>query len=318
MSDITWSPESIAFFDALDGTRNIFIRAVAGSGKTTNLVEACRRVPQPCRVVLLAFNKNIADALEPRIPYYATASTFHSYCLSALRRIGWAKGKPNGRKCAAILARLVPNWKDRREWQDDALTLVSRAKSVGWGYLCPEPEGRDAQAILRELTDKFGLQLDDSHLLKVEQILAESQANKATVDFDDMLLFALDPAVSFDHCNFLFVDEAQDTNSVQRALLRKMVGRETFGIRPEENRPGCRLVCVGDPSQSIYGFRGADADACAALVRDFDMLELPLSVTHRCSQAVTAEARKYEFSFAVEAQNGPQPKPRSVAEQLQD
>lgn len=272
----TWSPEQSAIFAAL-GSANLFVRACAGSGKTTTIVECCRRVPQPARVVFLAFNKGIAETLAERMPYYAVASTFHSYCLTALRRAGLAKGKPDGRKCAALLRRLVPTAGSRREWEDDALSLVSLAKSIGWGYI----EAADA-AVLRDLADRHGLALDNSHLGHCQTVLELSAEDTTVLDFDDMLLFALDSRISFDHCNYLFVDEEQDTNAVQRALLRRMLP------------PGAWLVAVGDPSQSIYGFRGADSDACAALVRDFAMIELPLSVTYRCSQAVAAEARKFE------------------------
>ncbi len=347
------SPEQQTVFDtALTTPSNIFVRATAGSGKTTTIVELCKRIGPGSKVVFLAFNKNIADELSERLPYYATASTFHSYCLQALRRRGWAKGAPQARKCAALLKQFVPNWKERKDYEEDLLTLISRAKSTGYGALYQPGFAEDAtgEEILRDLADKFGLALDNSHLALAERILDFSLADKATVDFDDMLLFALDPSVSFDHLGWCIVDEAQDTNGVQRALLRKICNErisftsnaEWPHVKPsydnhfshEQAQAVCnglelrgfggdgqvfpvktwvepkatyatRLVAVGDPSQSIYGFRGADSDACKALVEAFNMVELPLSVTYRCSQAVTAEARKYESG--LESKMDPNP-----------
>ena len=45
-------------------------------------------------------------------------------------------------------------------------------------------------------------------------------------------------------------------------------------------------MAVGDPSQGIYGFRGAGSDAMDLIKSEFDADELPLTVSYRCSTAV--------------------------------
>ena len=98
----SWSPYQQAIFahfhPALPST-NLLISAVAGSGKTTTIVEAYNRalstaIPmsacgitttRPPRVLFLAFNKAIADELAAR---NVNASTFHSLGMSALRSAG--------------------------------------------------------------------------------------------------------------------------------------------------------------------------------------------------------------------------------------
>lgn len=271
------SIEQSVFFNHLLTTQdNILLKATAGSGKTTTIVEACKHVAQPTRVVFLAFNRNIADELQTRMPYYAIAETFHSFCYSMIKRVLGKMEKPNGRKCAAVLKELVPNWKDRKDWEDDFLTLCSRAKAfaIGCNLAGFTPPS------LSEIRDRFALEV--SRLDLVEDVLARSLAMRTLLDFDDMLLHALVYQIPFDRMDYLFVDEAQDTNVVQALLLERMV------------KPGCRIVAVGDPHQAIYGFRGADADALGELARRFSMVEMPLSVTYRCSQAVVEEARKWE------------------------
>jgi len=106
---------------------------------------------------------------------------------------------------------------------------------------------------------------------------------REVIDFDDMLYLPLRSKCTFDKKNYVFVDEAQDTNGVQRALLRRMLAPPPHG----------RLIAVGDPSQAIYGFRGADANAMSALREEFSAVVMPLSVSYRCSRAVVAEAQKY-------------------------
>jgi superfamily I DNA/RNA helicase len=77
------------------------------------------------------------------------------------------------------------------------------------------------------------------------------------------------------------VDEAQDTNAARRALVRAMV------------KKGGRVIAVGDPCQAIYGFTGADADALELIAKDFNCIELPLTVSYRCPQAVVKFAQQW-------------------------
>lgn len=293
---ITITPELGAFFDCLLTTdKNILLKATAGSGKTTAIIEACKRAPQPARVVLLAFSRDIADVLQAKMPYYAIANTFHAFCNSMIKRQLGKMEKPDGRKCAKILKELVPNWKDRKDWEDDFLTLCSRAKAFACfaeipGYQPPP---------ITEVRDRFALDVPDIGL--VEDVLHRSLLNRTLLDFDDMLLHALVYQIPFDRMDYLFVDEAQDTNVVQALLLERMVGgvpiKEEYGQvsnKYQTTPKRARIVAVGDPHQAIYGFRGADADALASLATRFSMVEMPLSVTYRCSQAVVEEARKWE------------------------
>jgi len=53
-----------------------------------------------------------------------------------------------------------------------------------------------------------------------------------------------------------------------------------------------RIIAVGDPYQSIYGFRGADSNALTAIGAEFQCTTLPLSVCYRCDDAIVAEARE--------------------------
>ena len=122
------------------------------------------------------------------------------------------------------------------------------------------------------------------------QILEASNASKE-VDFDDLLYFAVLKGVRLPTFDWVFVDEAQDTNIIQRAILRKILAR------------GGRLVAVGDPAQAIYGFRGADSDSMDLIANDFaPCTQLPLSVTYRCATKITELAQQYVP--AIEAREG--------------
>ncbi len=75
----------------------------------------------------------------------------------------------------------------------------------------------------------------------------------------------------------VLVDEYQDVNQVQVALLRELIG------------PGAQLAAIGDPDQAIYGFRGADRRFFARFARDFaGAAQLELSQNYRNSAPILA------------------------------
>ena len=59
------------------------VQAVAGSGKTTTIVQALKLIPQNESILMLAFNKSIAEELSSRVPSHVVVSTFHSCAFRA-------------------------------------------------------------------------------------------------------------------------------------------------------------------------------------------------------------------------------------------
>jgi superfamily I DNA/RNA helicase len=101
------------------------------------------------------------------------------------------------------------------------------------------------------------------------------------VDFDDLLYLAVKDGISLPKFDFIFVDEAQDTNAIQRALLRKIMKKTS------------RIVAVGDPAQAIYGFRGADSESMNLIAEEFNAKRLPLSISYRCPSSVVTYAQQW-------------------------
>src|SRR3990172_8957636 len=69
------------------GTGHAVVEAVAGSGKTTTIVNALDLTPKDARVGFVAFNKHIASELKKRAPDHVHVSTLHSLGLSILRKL---------------------------------------------------------------------------------------------------------------------------------------------------------------------------------------------------------------------------------------
>ncbi|HVT82273.1 MAG TPA: UvrD-helicase domain-containing protein, partial [Phycisphaerae bacterium] len=107
------------------------------------------------------------------------------------------------------------------------------------------------------------------------------QDKRPLLDFDDQLYMPVICGSRFWQHDFIFVDEAQDLNKVQRTMLRRAL------------RPSGRLIAVGDPWQAIYAFRGATSNSMAMVEKDFHAIQLPLTISYRCPKAVVTEAHNW-------------------------
>jgi ATP-dependent helicase/nuclease subunit A len=169
---------------------------------------------------------------------------------------------------------------DEMLWGPDstpAERLRGRVPSIGFDLLA-----RDYSIALLKLLGDIDRRLDQEKL------------RLSVLDFDDLQLRALQllarPEVVIrgtDRYRFFLVDEFQDTNGLQRDLLKKLA---LIG--------GTNLFIVGDRKQSVYGFRGADVDVFTQMSRaieDAGGAQQPLHLNFR-SQSPLIEA--FNFLFA--------------------
>lgn len=284
-----YSPYQLAFFDFVsNGSGNAFVRAVAGSGKTSTSVAAVSRLParQPGDVIaqsirFLAFNKAIADELQRRVPSHVTCSTFHSLGFAALKQVIGRDVKVEGRKVSKLVWNVV-NDRDNPDTQN-IIRLVSLAKNIGIGCLID-----DTDENWHEIIRNYDLQLDEPNTAVriARKCLSASNANRKEIDFDDMLYLAVLLNALFSPLDYVFVDEAQDTNFIQIEVLRRCAKPAS-----EASPNPTRYFFVGDPAQAIYGFRGAGRDAIETIIREFACVTLPLSVCYRCGKSIIKRAQ---------------------------
>ncbi len=293
MSAFIPSPRQQAIFDHIsDPTAgSLRVDAVAGSGKTTTVVEAVKLMPG--RVVFAAYNRSIADEIGARIGNRANvkAATFHSLGGGAWVRaagLTWKAPHNDPDKLAKLLATTeVPE-----EFGAFAKALVSLAKAHAFGVttaIADDAAWRhlvDRFDLTEELATKFGPtgagDVVEEGIHYARQLFKASVAADFTsYDFDDMIHAPLIHDVRVQQYDWVIIDEAQDTNPARRALAKKLLA------------PGGRLVAVGDPHQAIYGFTGADHDAMDLITHEFNAKTLPLDVSYRCPRAVVALANTW-------------------------
>lgn len=277
------SPYQQAVFDFIQkDTGSAVIEAVAGSGKTTTIVQALRLIPENKSVLFLAFNKSIANELKTRVPKHVRAATFHAQGFSAWMRRAGRNVQVDANKMKNIIRSIMPE-EEQIMYRSFVSRLVGLAKNAGMGVL--------AQGTLNDwmgLVNHHDLELDHEeadYLIAIrhaQNALSSSIASaNVVIDFDDMLYMPLIENATFYKNDFVFVDEAQDCSPLQLEILKKML------------RPNGRLVAVGDSHQALYGFRGADSESMARIARNFQAQVLPLSVSYRCPKAVVKAAKDY-------------------------
>lgn len=272
----TASPYQAGCFDFIEnGIGNAIVIAVAGSGKTTTGVEMVKRIPSGSHV-FLAFNKAIATELSSR---GINGRTFHSLCYSPVLRARRANSV-DGDKLRKLVAETLGD-REVMLYGSFICRLVGLAKNSGVGCLT-----QDIPEVWQGMIDYHDLELDAeeatiARAIELARELLQASNTSDALDFDDLLYLAVKDGISLPKFDYVFVDEAQDTNMIQRAILRKIM------------KPSTRLIAVGDPSQAIYGFRGADSDSMQRIAKEFDCTELPLTVTYRCPTSVVEFAQQW-------------------------
>lgn len=288
-----WSAYQQAIFAAVEDPDggNVAVRARAGTGKTTVICEAVRRMPRTGSTLVLAFNTSIRDELARKLPLGVDVLTTHGLGARALRR-----AVPNTRLDKARLKSLLLEQfpaLDKAPWRAAGAKLIARAKAtlartpeelnaaVDAAGLCLEDLVPRARRSPLGLSDEQAAELR-AHLVKeAGAVLLRCAEETHAHDFDDMLWLPVVHGWSTGTWDWVVVDEAQDLSRVQLELIAGC-------LRPETGR----LLVVGDDRQAIYGFRGADSAAFDTLAQRFACKILPLSITYRCPRRVVDQARK--------------------------
>lgn len=270
-----WSPLQTNIFNFVEKqTGNAIVEAVAGSGKTTTIVEALKRVRGTS--IFLAFNKSIAEELKAR---GVNARTFHSLTYSAVtshkgtRTVDTNKLR---RLCDANL-----RGSDAELYGAFLCKLVGLGRQAGIGCLVPDVAQSWLDICIHHDIEPETDGADLGRAIELASELLRWSNESKMVDFDDLLYLAVKDGISLPKFDFIFVDEAQDTNAIQRALLRKIMKQNS------------RLVAVGDPAQAIYGFRGADSESLNLIAEEFGCIRLPLSISYRCPTSVVKYAQQW-------------------------
>jgi len=277
----------------------LLVLAGAGSGKTRVLTYRAywlikEKGVDPSKIVLLTFTNKAASEMSGRVKELLETSdigkkagnlgfagTFHGFCVRLLRMYGDAIGVTSGF--------VIYDSTDQRQVMKKALenlgqentpkkirmflAIVSKYKNnlisiKDAGYLAKESYQKTAVSVWSEyqrLLNKFNaLDFDDLLTKCVKLLKVKEIENKIHGRYD-----------------WILVDEYQDTNKAQFELTRLLVKNPS------------RLMVVGDASQAIYSFRGADFRNLKLLKKYFsDLRIVELVENYRSTQNILDAAHE--------------------------
>ncbi len=231
---------------------HLLIVAGPGTGKTHTLTHRmaflARHETTMDQMLAVTFTNKAAGEMKSRLENLldgqakdVMVGTFHGICLALMRQ--WSRNTsvpyslsvatPDDQERLARLQWPLDNTVQRRR----RLEEVSRWKASGRGGEIPE-----AVSAYTRLLRRHGLLDFDDVILETTKLLRSADRFRQSVH---------------ERFRYVFVDEYQDINPAQHALLKSLV------------EGGARITAIGDPNQAIYGFRGADIRYFHSFADDF-------------------------------------------------
>ena len=306
-----------------NGTGHGIIDAVAGAGKTTTIMECARYVENKTDVLFCAFNKSIqseiAGKFNKQMMNQITVKTIHALGFQILKDNNSASKKfiPKESKYRTILNSDPDMQEEIQVYIDELMRIngydlnkIENPKNTAFAikdmaYKFKErllDMNQKIRATLtpndfekfKDLVEHFGFftvaETGSRHFHRELEIYFETgkillEAGNAlakealVIDYTDMLYlpFVWNLRASRTY-SFLFIDECQDLSKSQLAVVLK------YGQKDG------RILAVGDPYQSIYGFAGADIESFGRIRKMINASPLPLTTCFRCPPNVVALA----------------------------
>lgn len=267
---------------------NILIRAYAGTGKTTTIVEAVKLLPKDKSIMFLAFNKHIQEELKTKLPEHVRCYTTYGLGTSAIKRKYGDKIQFDEFKADKIIIKKSKGWDLHDEFKDDEeigfyLENIKKLVNLCRLTLTVKPE------YVPYICERYDIPISKPKDIKrVLKVLDEMTNDRTSFDYTDMIyLPAIDNGIWMFPQDYVFVDEVQDLNRCQIKIIEKVLKRDKAS-----GKYTGRLICVGDFFQGIYGFNAADEKSFEWFEKFPNTKTLPLSVSFRCSKNVIKKAQE--------------------------
>ncbi|MET8663060.1 DNA helicase PcrA [Streptomyces tendae] len=285
----------------------LLIVAGAGSGKTRVLTHRiahllAERHVHPGQILAITFTNKAAGEMKERVEQLVGpranamwVMTFHSACVRILRR--------ESKKLGFTSSFSIYDAADSKR----LMALVCRDLDLDPKRFPPKSFSAKISNLKNELIDEedFAAQAADGFEKTLAQAYAmyQSRLREANaLDFDDLIMTTVNLLRAFpdvaEHYRRRFrhvlVDEYQDTNHAQYALVRELVGTPSehpVDVPPEAEVPPAELCVVGDADQSIYAFRGATIRNILQFEEDYpDATTILLEQNYRSTQTILSAA----------------------------
>lgn len=280
------------------GHGNAIIKALAGSGKTTILKECVNIIPEKQKILMLAFNKSIAEELKSKIDKNNVhIKTLHalgySIILNHFNELN-INSKIDDNKYKNHLNKHIDNYIIDLEINNNKLKVykntVLKLCSLGRLYLCK------TEFDLKKLLIPYNIMPQYNELTTAMGLIEwgydydsiVNEYGEFVLDFTDMVFVpnVLNLKCSYKY-DFILCDEVQDFSVAQQGIFFKTFKR------------GSRFIGVGDGNQLINFFAGSSQNSYNKLLKTPNTIELPLSISYRCPKRVGKLAKTFVPEFEV-------------------
>lgn len=278
---------------------SLLVLAGPGSGKTRVLT--CRVAwlldrsqDERYRVLALTFTNKAAHEMSSRVTTLAPGleeradiHTFHGFCAQVLRQHGVHLGV---RSDFAIYSRTT----DRQSVLEDALGRNGGRFASEDRRLLPRIDALKARLIGPDeaeqwVVNRTGASHQEAGRMARAYRLYEDELRRANaLDFNSLIFEAYKlfgfPTMARHYqtmYRYWLIDEFQDTNGAQYALLRRMAGRDFR-----------RVFAVADDDQTVFEWNGACVGRISTLVEDFDCEVVQLPTNYRCPPQIVEAANR--------------------------
>ena len=264
-------PSSALNHDQQQAVESVFpvtaVIAGPGTGKTKTLVSRIEhligeRGVRPSEITAVTFTNKAAKELTQRIRQalpgkrslnQMQVGTFHSLCYRLLAQAGIELSLADQGQAEECAGETIA-----------ALELACTVKQFLTAVSLHKAGLTTAEGIAADMTDGSAGETNFSLTPEAAARYQQALDSRKLMDFDDLLLNMLrlleqEQKTEYrkQHFSYLLVDEFQDINPVQYQLIKAW------------NKGGRELFVIGDPDQSIYGFRGSDSRCFDLLEQDF-------------------------------------------------
>ena len=268
-----------------NGNGNLVVEASAGSGKSFTLIKCVEEIPGDKRILLSAFNRDIATVLKRKAKDMTNVNvcTLHSLGLQMLQRnypneellLDEFKYKSYVNTNIKSLSSINTYELSKRDFAR-YMNNIENFINFGRCYLCETVKD------LEFIEDRYDIDTIADEKEIALDVLAYGKANLSQIDYTDMIwlpnvLFCKPIGMQYD---WIFIDEAQDLSVCQREILLKC------------RKINTRMCLFGDSEQSLYAFSSADPESFKKLKELPNTSSLPLSISYRCAKNIVDFAKK--------------------------
>ena len=267
--------------------QHTMVLAGAGTGKTKTIIyKVCHLIKQginPANIAILTFTRKAANEiihrLKDTVEYGQATSifsgTFHNFCFLNIRKYN---------SFFNLSKHKIIDQEDQKQllkYAKENANITTTIKNAE--LLKIISYARNSNISIENYLEKIHLYDSDvkNDIINIFQEYQQQKAKMFYLDFDDILIIfaqqlkknqTLRELIAKNYTQLL-VDEMQDTNPIQWAILESLA-------------PFCGLFCVGDDAQSIYMFRGADFRNIHKFVNNFSSTVLQLNENFRSTQEI--------------------------------